>query len=75
MPATLTNDISTCIHSESFLRLNEVLRRIPISRAAWYAGVKAGRYPAQVKIGLRAAAWRVSDIDKLAASFTSEIRP
>lgn len=56
---------------ENFLRLKQVLEIIPVSRATWYAGVKSGRYPAQVKLGLRAAAWKRSDIDKLAASFTS----
>ena len=56
---------------ENFLRLKQVLEIIPVSRATWYAGVKSGRYPAQVKLGLRAAAWKRSDIDKLTASFMS----
>lgn len=53
-----------------FLRLSEVLRLVPVSRAAWYAGVKDGDYPAQVKIGKRAVAWRRSDIEKLAAKLS-----
>jgi prophage regulatory protein len=48
------------------------LRIIPVSRSTWYAGIQAGDYPAPVKLGLRAAAWRRSDIEKLAASFTNE---
>lgn len=70
--SSTTTCTSVSSAAESFLRLEEVLRRIPVSRATWYAGVKSGRYPAQVKLGLRAAAWRCSDIDKLAASFTRE---
>lgn len=58
------------MHTENFLRLPQVLAIIPVSRATWYAGVKSGRYPAPVKIGLRAAAWRLSEINMLAASFT-----
>jgi prophage regulatory protein len=58
--------------TEPFLRLPEVLRIIPVSRSTWYAGIQAGDYPAPVKLGLRAAAWRRSDIEKLAASFTNE---
>ncbi len=38
---------------------------IPISRSAWYAGIKAGAYPAGVKIGQRSVAWRQSDIESL----------
>ncbi|MEA9657997.1 helix-turn-helix transcriptional regulator [Xanthomonas campestris] len=45
-----------------FLRLPEVLRLYPVSRSTWWAGVRAGRYPQPVKLGLRATAWRVEDI-------------
>lgn len=38
---------------------------IPISRSAWWAGVKAGRFPPSVKLGPRTTAWRVSDIRAL----------
>lgn len=54
---------------DSFLRLPEVLNIIPVSRATWYAGIKEGRFPAQVKLGPRVSAWRRSDIDRLVASF------
>jgi hypothetical protein len=37
---------------------------IPISRSAWLSGVKAGIYPAPVKIGSRAVAWRAKDIEE-----------
>jgi prophage regulatory protein len=40
---------------------------IPVSRSSWLAGVKSGRYPQSVKIGMRSVAWRVSDIKKLIA--------
>lgn len=48
-----------------FVRLPQVLEVFPISRSNWYAGVAARRYPASVKLGLRAVAWRVEDIRKL----------
>lgn len=35
---------------------------IPISRAAWWAGVKSGRYPASVKLSGRVTCWRESEI-------------
>ena len=40
---------------------------IPISRSSWLAGVKAGRFPAPVKLGPRITAWREEDIRVLVA--------
>ncbi len=48
-----------------FIRLPQVLQLIPVSRASWWAGVKAGKYPPGVKIGARTTAWRVADIRDL----------
>ena len=38
---------------------------IPISRAAWWNGVKEGRYPQSVKLSSRTTVWRESDIIEL----------
>jgi len=38
---------------------------IPISRAAWWNGVKSGKYPQPLKIGSRTTVWKESDIDAL----------
>jgi predicted DNA-binding transcriptional regulator AlpA len=51
-----------------FLRLKSVLTFYPISKSAWFAGVKAGRYPKPVKLSERTVAWRVEDIRALLAS-------
>jgi prophage regulatory protein len=56
-----------------FYRLREIIgdRKqgihgiVPVSRAAWYAGIKEGRYPKPVKLSERSAAWRASDIEVL----------
>ena len=53
--------------SDVLLRLPTVLALVPVSRATWYAGVKEGRYPAPLKLGVRAVAWRRSDIERLIA--------
>jgi len=45
------------------LRLKQVLSRIPISRSAWYSGIKNGKYPKPVKLGLRISAWREEEIE------------
>lgn len=51
--------------STGFLRLPAVLRFIPVGRSTWWAGVKAGRYPAPVKLGARITAWRAEDLAAL----------
>ncbi|WFP51220.1 AlpA family phage regulatory protein [Methylomonas sp. EFPC3] len=38
---------------------------IPISKSAWWAGVKEGRYPKAIKLGPRTTVWRVEDIRAL----------
>ena len=39
--------------------------KIPISKSAWYDGIKAGRYPRPLKLGPRTSVWRSEDIDAL----------
>jgi prophage regulatory protein len=61
------------IPETGFLRLPQIVgdrkagipALIPVSRSTWWDGVKAGRYPASVRIGQRAVAWRVEDIRAL----------
>ena len=48
-----------------FVRLPQVLSVFPISRSAFWAGVKSGKYPKPVKLSPRCTAWRVEDIKKL----------
>lgn len=38
---------------------------IPISRSAWFHGVKHGTFPQPVRFGSRFSAWRAGDIRKL----------
>jgi predicted DNA-binding transcriptional regulator AlpA len=53
--------------SYGFYRLPSVLSKIPVSRSAWWQGIKDGRYPAGIKIAPRTTAWVKSDIDDLCA--------
>jgi predicted DNA-binding transcriptional regulator AlpA len=51
-----------------FLRLKQIIgpgNPIPISKSAWWSGIKDGRYPQAVKLGPRTSAWRVEDIRAL----------
>lgn len=44
------------------LRVNQILRFIPVSRSSWWQGVKTGRFPKPFKLGERTTVWKVSDI-------------
>jgi prophage regulatory protein len=63
--------MQTQLPVDGFVRLSRIIGTdglpplVPVSRTCWLDGVKAGRYPASVKIGARAVAWRVSDIRRL----------
>ncbi len=51
-----------------YLRLKQILQPIgplPISKSAWWEGVRTARYPQPVKLGPRITAWRCEDIGKL----------
>ena len=52
----------------SLLRLPQVLAKVPVSKSAWWAGVKAGKFPQPVKLGPRTTAWRTRDILALVES-------
>lgn len=61
-----------------FLRIRQILGNpkavppvpaiIPVGRTAWYGGIKAGRYPAGVKLSPGVTVWRAEDIRKLIES-------
>lgn len=38
---------------------------VPVSKTAWWAGVKDGRYPKSHKLGPRTTVWKVEDIRRL----------
>ncbi len=40
----------------------DILPILPISKSAWWAGIRKGMYPKGVKISERCTAWRESEI-------------
>ncbi len=46
-----------------FLRLPAVMLRVGLSRTTIYRMIKGGHFPAPVKLGERASAWRLSDLE------------
>jgi len=77
------NDCSSSpVQPGSLLRLPQIIGRpargnrpaipalIPVSKTAWWAGVKAGRYPKPIKLSPRVTVWRAADIRALIDSFS-----
>jgi len=53
---------TTAQPTDGFLRLPQVLERIPVSRSGFWKGVKEGRFPQPVKLSPRVTVWRASDV-------------
>ena len=57
-----TNSQPATINPQALYRIARVLQYIPVSRSAWWNGVRSGRYPAPVKLGPGTTCWRGADI-------------
>ena len=55
-----------------FVRIKEILEIFPIGRSTWWDGVKDGRFPKSVKIGVRTTAWKVEDIRALIEKYSNQ---
>jgi predicted DNA-binding transcriptional regulator AlpA len=63
----MTQNATANLPAEGYVRLPQILTVFPISRSAWWAGVRDGRYPAAVKLSPRCTAWPVESIRDLLA--------
>jgi prophage regulatory protein len=55
-----------------FVRLPQVLALIPVSRSAWWAGIKDGKFPQGIKLGSKTTVWRAEAIRALIERFGKE---
>lgn len=55
-----------------FLRLNDVLKFIPIKKTRWYKGVKSREFPRPIAFSPRVKVYRVEDIRALIEQFGSQ---
>ena len=60
------------LQADGLLRLPEVLALVPLAASTWWAGCRAGRFPAPVRIGPRCTCWRAADIRALLERLGSE---
>ena len=55
---------------DSLVRIEKIVGPnglIPVSRSAFYEGIKAGIYPKAVRLGKRTSAWRMSELMQIVA--------
>ena len=50
---------------DRLLRIKQIVEIIPVSKSAWWLGVKEGRFPQPIKLGPRTTCWRESEIHAL----------
>jgi len=69
----MSNENNNLVLPETgFLRINDVLRFIPVCKATWWAGIRDGRYPKAVKLSARTSAWKVEDIRALIKELSAQ---
>ena len=56
-----SSDLSN-LPNDALIRLPDVLRIYPVSRALWWQGIKDGVYPKPVHLSERCRAWRLGDV-------------
>jgi prophage regulatory protein len=59
-------------HPIQFLRLPQILRRVPYSEAHIWRLEKAGKFPRRVRLGANRVAWVESEVNKWVSSKLQE---
>lgn len=47
----------------AYIRINQLIQTLPISKASIWRKVKQGTFPAPVKLSVGITAWRTADIE------------
>ena len=60
----MTKSLDLTYPKQALARRRQVELLVQLSRSTIYANVKAGTFPAPVRIGARAVAWRLADVQR-----------
>ena len=66
--------MATPAEGRRFIRMEELRRITGISRSGIYDAVRAGLFPAPIRVGLRASAWLSDEVDGWMAARVAESR-
>lgn len=47
---------------EKYIRIKEVLNKLPVSKSTWWSWVKSGKAPTPIKLSASVTVWRESEI-------------
>ncbi len=53
------------LETTAFLRVNQIVKILSISRSHWWQGVKEKKFPAGIKLSPKVVVWKTSDIRAL----------
>ena len=59
---------------KKYLRLSQILHRIPISKSTWWQWCKDGKAPQPIKLSVRTTVWLESEIDSFLDSCVSQCK-
>jgi prophage regulatory protein len=62
----------TYLPETGFVRLPTILKIFPVGKSTFWQGVKDGRFPKPIKLGVRTTAWKVEDIRNLIEKYQSQ---
>lgn len=54
--------------SKKYVRLSEILTRIPVSKSTWWQWCKDGKAPRPIKLSARTTVWKEWEIDEFLES-------
>ena len=58
-------DLDDNLNDYGYLRVNDVLKLVPVSRSTWYVWVRRGVAPKSISISMNISAWKTRDIKNL----------
>jgi len=61
------------VTQETFIRLEQLLKIVPVSKSWIFSSIKAGKFPPNFKIGDRCSVWTKSSVDKWMAEKAKEV--
>ena len=48
---------------DSFIRMRELVKRVPVSKAHIWRLVQAGKFPRPIKLSEKCTVWKIADVE------------
>lgn len=59
---------------ESFLRLRQVMQRVPVAKTTLYEWVRVGKFPKPIKLAPMTSVWRASEVEAWIAEASAGVQ-